>query len=157
MGCIIIVTSFLILLAMGAWWLLFTTEAHFLFLNRDSAFEVAEVFTLALMENRIDVLKSLVVRDRWSQIEIWAGKHEAVRCPAPPWDLEDPPWIGIGAFSNNRNERSETLRLSLPCPDDTHLYCLTVKDLRLERKEEGWQIVDWDEIIEYQSEFSCSQ
>lgn len=154
LGCVV---SILILAAIiyGTWWILFSKEAHFVLLNKNRAFNVTQVFSLALMENREETLREIVAPATWSDLNLWLESHEPVlSCAAPPWDLEHPPWFAVGHTSNDGRFREESLYLSLPCQE--RYYCLTIKDIRLERTEDGWQIYEWQEPVEEFSPFPCN-
>lgn len=155
-GCVSILII-MVFLAIGLWWVLFSKEANFLLLNRNQAFQVTEVFSLALMENRVETLQSIVDPDEQERIEDWIESHEAVTtCAAPPWDLENPPWFAVGSTSPDGKNREETLTLSLPCPDQERYYCLRIEDIALQKMDEGWQIYDWGEIRETWAPYPCN-
>jgi hypothetical protein len=144
-------------LAVGLWWRLFSKEAIFLLLNRNQAFQVTQAFSLALMENRVETLRSIIDPDEWHQIEVWVDGHDAVtNCAAPPWDLEHPPWFAVGSTSTDGKTRDETLQLSLPCPEEEKYYCLKIEDIMLERTDDGWLIKDWGAIRELWQPYPCN-
>lgn len=143
-------TILLILLIAGVWWTLYTTSDPFRLNNKHNVIEVTQLFSLSLMANKTENLKSLVDPEQWHRIDSWIESHTAVTsCSIPRWDLENPPWFAVGSTSLDGNSREETLWLSLPCPDqEKRHYCLEIKDIRLRRLEDGWQIYDWGEIRE---------
>jgi hypothetical protein len=101
------------------------------------------------MENRVETLQSIVDPNEQQRVDEWIESHEAVTtCAAPPWDLENPPWFAVGSTSLDGQSREETLTLSLPCPDEKRYYCLEIKDIALQKTDEGWQIYKWGLIHE---------
>ncbi|MCP4362235.1 MAG: hypothetical protein GY796_29865 [Chloroflexi bacterium] len=150
-------TIIIILIIAGLWWILYTTSDPFYLNNKNHAFEVTQLFSLSLMANRSETLKSLVDPDQWHRIDTWVVRHEAVTsCSIPRWDLENPPWFAVGSTSPDGKRREETLTLSLPCPDHEKYYCLKIENIAMKKRDEGWQIYDWGEIHETWHTYPCN-
>lgn len=146
----IFITILVALLCMSLIWAIYSWEDDFLFLDRDQPYNVATMFTIALMENRSESAKSMVIPSQWARIDQWMVEHQPVSCPAPIGISEEPTWWSTGGGLSDDGSMYELpgLILSLPCPDENDLYRLVVEDISLRYTEKGWLVEDWGQIIE---------
>jgi hypothetical protein len=148
-GCIF-GTMLVVLLCVGLTWAIFSWEDDFFFLDRNRPNDVSRIFMVALMENRGESAKSMVMPSQWARIDQWTTEHQSVSCPVPVGISDEPTWWSTDSKANSDGDvyRLSLLILSLPCPDENQRYRLTIEDISLRQTERGWLIEDWGQITE---------
>ena len=116
------------------------------YVNRNNPGQVAMSFASALMENRVGQATSLVSLQLEGSIESWASTRDQVNCSFPLFG--DYGAFGTGRSHSDIDKIIYTYTISLPCPDNEHIYYLAIRDMILQETQDGWQIIEWSSICE---------
>lgn len=121
--------------------------------NRGDHNDTLRHFARALMHNKVEEAKSLASTEQWERINDWTAKREAFYCPFSP----DPDDIEI-LLACKPSVRGETNLLncnySYGCVYNEKAYRLSIEDVILKQIQEGYQIMEWDEICEDRGEWN---
>jgi len=119
--------------------------------NRDDYNDTLRHFARALMHNKVEEAESLSSPEQWERINDWTAKREAFYCPFSP----DPDDIEI-LLACKPIVRGETNLLSCNysygCVYNEKAYRLSIENVILKQIQEGYQIMEWDEICEDRGE-----
>lgn len=105
---------------------------------------VARIFSIALKVNDSRKVHSIVVREKWPEIDEWVDNHRKVNCDLD-FDGENGGVYYSEDFTNDRQAQYDAY-IAYYC---THVsYSLAVRDVELEYIDGEWKIVDWGDICE---------
>lgn len=136
----------------------FSAKAEYFFLDQEDYLSVSNVFLLALSENNLEVLKSLVSEENHEFLTSWTKNHTDTSCsriPSIP-GFDRPDFEGVSGLSGDGMHSTVQWTMYIPCPNDQNLYCLKVENLRLSKTADNqWKIQNWDDFFEYQAVYRC--
>jgi len=108
---------------------------------------VISAFAYSLMTNDERRAKSLVVIEKWQEIDNWNEQHRAVHCRLPLKDLVG----GSEDIRKDSNGEKYSIMLIEDCANYSNLYYFVVLDITLEKNQDGWVINNWETPCEYSS------
>ena len=154
-GCLGSVIVFVaILLAMSLFTFVFPSPYRSMFkANPDDAQDTVQAFAYSLAHNKLDGVKSYVSPDKWTFLDTWSTRHQAISldCKDPTDSDVGPMWIS--SFDDSTQVASITFFLNQECPDS--FYMFRISDAKLKRVDAKWQVIDWYEICEQAAEEQC--
>lgn len=112
--------------------------------DRQDYGDVARAFADSLLDNNVRVAKSLTTPEQWGRINAWIANHPPFSCPFS-WDIDNERSHGTSLVPKD-GELTAVYHHRYQCAEEG--YSLTVGDIILERKNEGWLVVEWSRVCE---------
>ena len=115
--------------------------------NRNNADDTLQAFAYSLAYNRLESIDSYLVEEKWPFIDNWYIRHKPVSsdCTFP----NDPDLGPTSGIVESMDEASGGFYFFLQCSDsDEDTYMFSVHNVRLQRIEGRWKIVEWDQVCE---------
>ena len=110
---------------------------------KDNPQLIADAFAKALMENDAETAKAFSSPDNWQRIDDWIRSHTPFKCPGLDWDSGA---SGGGFFTEGT--RLWTEHVSISCVDQGRIYCFELENIRIQLKDDEWQVQDWEVVCE---------
>jgi len=100
------------------------------------------------MQNKESLAKSIVAQETWAQLDSWFAAHKAVSCPFPFFDGDS---YSMGGVNRSYDVQKNQFFYEYSLIDNAcrgSFYFLQVENIGLQQSNQGWQIVEWDNICE---------
>ena len=118
----------------------------------DDSFELLRSLVYGIKANDEELLRSIIVEERWPKLEEQIKRHQDIACG---FTLQNPEVDLFAAGNVGTDEKDNvwqgSVSLVLRCPSyypRRAVYTLGIEGLILHKLENGWMVMDWEIIDE---------
>jgi hypothetical protein len=105
----------------------------------DAATAVDEL-VFALMEADAERAKEVTISTQWGRIDGFVRNHQPLACEDREWQES-----GRACVGDIQPEKEQIHSCWIRCEASGTIYCFVVKDIVVNRTEEGWKVYEWGE------------